>query len=472
MRLISQTFYALISMTLTGTLALGIWWTIQKFCKERYPELVYLILRINCLLYLAPVVYFMMRLTREDGYIRLEGLWGWEYLLAGILWMFGVAAGLIWLFILFRNLARFVMRSGTGWIRLYRTSIPESDPTVLKEFRRVAAKLGIRGRIHLYRNAGIGSPAIGGVFASYIFLPTVNFSEEELTVIFYHELTHHKQHDRLSSLICRWIRILHGIGPFSGILAGLVEEWSEICCDRRATLALRDEMDARRYFDIILDIMDKAQHPNHEEYVYSMLFEDKVRMGRRIENMKRYEMVKQVTKGTAALAAFGFVMMSVSTTYAAGVEVSKVHDYLYEQAEVTTEETVTDADEELEEFYIPAGEDDTYESLVLEEDDGIVPYLDPNEIKSFNWTTYPNQRYASKEFYVQSGQTICLSCVATPGTSTYWIGIMDKWNSVRYVEGTGSLGHNFAITSSGNYRVFVQDRSGTGITAGGSYYFY
>lgn len=472
MRLISQTFYTLISMTLTGTLALGIWWTIQIICRKRYPELVYLILRATCLLYLVPVVYFMMRLTVHGSYIRLEGLWRWEYLLAGVLWMFGGGAGLIWLFFLLRSLIRSAIRGYNGWIRLRSTSIPECDPAVWKEFRRVAVKLGTRGRIRLYRNAGIGSPAIGGVFVSSVFLPAADFSEEELTVIFCHELTHHKQHDRLFGLLCGWIRILHGIGPFSGILAEFVEEWSEICCDRRAILALRDEMDAKKYFDIVLDVMDKVQHPDQEEDACSMLFEDKMRMGRRIENMKKYEKVKQITKGTAALAAFAFVMTSVSTTYAAGVEVSRVHDYLYEQAEVTEEETVTDAGEDLEEFYIPAGEDDTYENLVLEEDEGIMPYLEANELKSFSWPVLANTRYASKEFYVKSGQTITMSCSATPNTSTYWIGIMDKWNSVRYVEGKESLSHSFAITSSGNYRVFVQDRSGVDINSTGGYYFY
>ncbi|MEI2994976.1 MAG: hypothetical protein V8T24_08930 [Roseburia hominis] len=34
-----------------------------------------------------------------------------------------------------------------------------------------------------------------------------------------------------------------------------------------------------------------------------------------------------------------------------------------------------------------------------------------------------------------------------------------------------SLAHDFAITSSGHYRVFVQNRSSVQINAAGSYYF-
>ena len=48
---------------------------------------------------------------------------------------------------------------------------------------------------------------------------------------------------------------------------------------------------------------------------------------------------------------------------------------------------------------------------------------------------------------------------------------MDALNNARYVEGTGSLSHDFAITSSGHYRVFVQNKSSVQINAAGSYYF-
>ena len=77
----------------------------------------------------------------------------------------------------------------------------------------------------------------------------------------------------------------------------------------------------------------------------------------------------------------------------------------------------------------------------------------------------------SNQFWVTKGQTIHIGSTAIPDSSTYWIGIMDGLNNARYVEGSGSLSHDFAITSSGHYRVFVQNRSNVQITAGGTYYF-
>ena len=101
----------------------------------------------------------------------------------------------------------------------------------------------------------------------------------------------------------------------------------------------------------------------------------------------------------------------------------------------------------------------------------ISPLLSANEQVSFNWSVSPGTRMVSNQFWVSKGQTIHIGSTAVPDSSKYWIGIMDGLNNARYVEGSGSLAHDFAITSSGHYRVFVQNRSSVQINAVGSYYF-
>ena len=56
-------------------------------------------------------------------------------------------------------------------------------------------------------------------------------------------------------------------------------------------------------------------------------------------------------------------------------------------------------------------------------------------------------------------------------TQTCWIGIMDPHNNVRYVEGKGAFGHSFAVSETGKYRVFVQNRGTKNVSATGGYYF-
>lgn len=48
---------------------------------------------------------------------------------------------------------------------------------------------------------------------------------------------------------------------------------------------------------------------------------------------------------------------------------------------------------------------------------------------------------------------------------------MDPHNNVRYVEGKGALSHSFAVSETGKYRVFVQNRGTKNVSAGGYYYF-
>lgn len=188
--------------------------------------------------------------------------------------------------------------------------------------------------------------------------------------------------------------------------------------------------------------------------------------------MKKYTKIKKAAKGMTALCAFAFVMMSVTTTYAAGTQLAEAHDYIYQNTEVTGVDST--AEEELEEIYVPASSDNTYEELVYDnpEMELICPILDSNTPVAFQWSVNSGVRHVSSSFYVSAGQTISVSATAVPGGNTYWIGIQDGWNNVRYVEGTGSLSHNFAITSSGNYRVLVQNRSSVTLTASGYYCIY
>ena len=122
---------------------------------------------------------------------------------------------------------------------------------------------------------------------------------------------------------------------------------------------------------------------------------------------------------------------------------------------------VSDHDVDQVFFTIP-GHDDVLSRVIKIADDNVMEFFYVPQIS----------RYISRDFYVKSGQTISMSCSTVPGNSVYWIGIMDKWNNVRYVEGTGSLSHEFAVSSSGNYCVLVQNRGTVDITSGGNYYFY
>lgn len=471
MNLLSQIFIAILVTSFTGTIALGLWKATRRFVFYRNPDLIYPGLKLACLLYLLPVGYISMQLTLREGYVQTDEPWQLNFGFAGILWILGIVVGVSWLGATLRCVIACI-RGFQKENELHCFCVPEEDEEVIREFLRVKKKLKIRRNLRLYRNEKIASPMIFGVFSYRVLLPCREYTTEQLSVIFHHELIHYKSRDSFFKLCGRCIISTQHLNPIASELLDWLNEWSEFQCDARAIAAISDELDAGRYFENILESMGRPITHTYEGHIFSGLCESQVKLERRIDYMKKYAKIKRTAKGMTALCAFTFAMMSVTTTYAAGAKVADVHDVLYQNVEVT--EADANAEQELQEIYLPASQDNSYEDLVYAnpELELIAPILEANESVPFQWTVTPGTRHVSGTFYVKAGQTISVSASATPGGNTFWIGIQDGWNNVRYVEGTDSLGHSFSITSSGKYRVLVQNRGNSTITATGAYYYY
>lgn len=470
MNLINQIFFAVLITSFTGMVALGCWVFLKDFIAERNIVLVYLMLKWICILYLIPMGYVLMQLTLRDGYLQVDELWQMNFSLSGIFWILSTAVAVIW-----GVYTSYCMFACIHKIRIqgkkYRRSFPEEDEAVKMEFLRVKSKLKIRRNIRLCRNYEVSSPGICGVFVYRLVLPDRKYTKQQLSVIFHHELMHYKSRDPFFRICSTCVSAMQHLNLFTVSLSEEVREWSELCCDMRAIEAISDEMNASCYFEMIMSSIDVTEDDTCRQYIFSGLYENRLRLERRIEYMKKYTKVKRVAKTTTALMAFVFALMSVTTTYAAGSQLAEAHDYIYQKTEVAASESAT---AELEERYLPASEDNTYDKIVYAnpELEVISPLLNANESVQFQWSIDAGVRHLSSKFYVKSGQTISVAAAATPGNNTFWIGIQDSWNNVRYVEGTGSLGYNFQVTSSGNYRVIVQNRSNTTLTASGYYYYY
>lgn len=187
--------------------------------------------------------------------------------------------------------------------------------------------------------------------------------------------------------------------------------------------------------------------------------------------MNQYGSITKKARGMAAAAAFVFTLASVTPVFAAGNQAAEVHQEFYQNIEYTA---LDGMHTEHEEIYLPAAEDDTYGRLEYAEPEAeiVAPALSEEEHASINWSVEPNVRMVTKTFYVKAGQKISISCTVSPASSSYWIGIMDPGNDVRYVTGTGSLSHEFTVQKSGFHRVLVQNNSSVTITATGAYMYY
>lgn len=455
--------------TITGTLAFGIWAVTWRIYVRRVPTLPYLLLRVVCLLYVLPVCYIGIQLTVRDGFLQVDGAWQMNFAPAGEMCALVVVMAAGWIFLTGRQI-RVCLFDFVDSRKIYSYNVPEEDTEILEQLACVKEKLHIHGRISLYRNCCVNSPGTYGILGCHIVLPMRSYSEEQLAVIFYHELMHYKSRDYAYRFLAKMVGIIWNIEMLSDILAEELKEWSEIYCDKRAVEALGSGMNAMRYFEVIVELAPVKGDGQSVSHICSGLYENQYRLGRRIDFMNEYGRVKITARGVMAAAAFVFALTSVTPVYAAGNKLTGVHHELYQDMESTDENVQT----ELEEFYLPAEQDNTYDVLeyVNPEAEIVMPILDEEEIKTIDWTVSPNVRKVTTSFWVKKGQAISIAVAATPGNCEYWIGIMNDGNDVRYVRGNGSLAYEFEIDDSGLYRVLVQNRSKKTITAAGNYFIY
>ena len=102
------------------------------------------------------------------------------------------------------------------------------------------------------------------------------------------------------------------------------------------------------------------------------------------------------------------------------------------------------------------------------------PAIDPvyeiNTIKPIDeWEIETGHSATSAIFYASNGNSINVSVNVVPTDTTIKVGIVQPDGVRRYVEGDTTLGHSFALTQSGNYRVYIQNDSGVTVTVAGTY---
>lgn len=198
--------------------------------------------------------------------------------------------------------------------------------------------------------------------------------------------------------------------------------------------------------------------------------------------MRKYSGIKGAGKIITAAFAVVFALGSVSTAYASAKTIADFHSSFYqgvEDAENVSEGLELEvgksyvAEDGTAVYYVPVSELDMDGMLeVTTPDDDIMPSA-AGDHYNFNWYVESNTRHVSGEISVSRGQTIYTSVTVSPGDKIFWLGIMDDDGHAWYVESRGSASHNFNISTTNRYRVFVQNNytDGTTLHAVGSFYY-
>lgn len=465
----------MIISSFTGSIAYAIWRLFLKACYNHDPVLKHRMLRMACMFYILPIGYLLVQTLMRGGYLIYDDAWQMHFRSNKVLTVALILLGILWAVIVIMRIVKFG-KENAGWLESRRCSVPEEDPAVEKEFLRIKEKMQIRRKIGLYRNCDLASPMIAGIFRVRIVLPEREYTKEQLTVIFSHELTHYRSCDVFYRVCGTCVKLIQCLGPFATSMDKYLCEWSECECDRKTTNAMRDEFTVGEYFTRILDMSDPESETFDGNEAFTMLFETQLGLERRIEYMKVFGNWKQARRFTSAMLAVVFVMLSISTTYAAGAGLAAVNDFLYRQTQEYGVE-MTEVSNEIqpgEVHFLPAEEANTYDESVYANPqlEIISPLLDENEVISFNWPIAPKTRMLSAQYSFDTLDKISITCQAAPANQTFWVGIEKSNGDIWYTEATGSAGFLLRIPADGKYRVFVENRGSSNITAGGSYYYY
>lgn len=230
-------------------------------------------------------------------------------------------------------------------------------------------KQNIKKNISIRKIDDIKFPTSTGFFKPTIFLPNINFTKEDFTLIMRHELIHIKQNDYIIKLLATVMVVIHWFNPITYILLLQVHKICEFCCDEKIALELNKE-ERKRYGRLILRFSVPKKKRTQSYFLPVSYFgnSNKDKIKERLEKMKKT--IKKKKLHTVVACTVWAVAMAVSSV---GVLAYQEEARVYE--EVVTERV--DNENVTEYFYL----DNVTEKDVQNFDDSDIYFIDENKVR-------------------------------------------------------------------------------------------
>lgn len=453
-------------LDITGTIFFLVGNVFRKLIKNDVVFLRFLT-KTTLYAYLVPFVYGILYLTKRIRFISIKSNYNLFYNTPWTLEM-GAVLGCIWI-VAFLALLAYRLYRRYRWVQICRGNIPEEDDKVKQVFAQTCAGLGIDGKVSLCRNDSIDTPCITRYHGYIVMLPLVRYTEEEVRIIFYHELCHYLNGDLYLKTMGCIAALLHVFNPAVHILMKRLDLICEQCCDRAACKKGKEIFTKQEYFRIILKSV--LSDGKNDRYQLFALADDKSNYERRVEYMFGYHVNGGLKRGSAIALAACFMLGSSITSLAAGDGLTDGYqDLVYETSAWSTYEAggtdkmdITDAaeditDEEVIEILAKTFGLDPEKVIIV--DDGIQPYNDTDPWH-ISWTIDPEYTFVSSGFKQVVGDEVTIVTYGDPDDIDYRMGVMDPKLTMWYTEGSGKLWMNFVVEIKGRHYFFVHNQSET-----------
>lgn len=403
--------------------------------------------------YVVPLAYFILRIDRWicvniDSSVNLfyntprtRAL----FKMLGCVWI-----GLFLILLAYKLFCRF------RWAMICRGNIPEEDEMTKRRFTEICTELGIEGKVSLYRNDSVNVPCITYHHGMVVILPLVQYTEEEVEIILYHELCHYLEKDMPLKTFGILISLLHVFNPVVHIMLKQMSLVCEMSCDRLACEKAGNRFTQQRYFQVIFDMMKPDK--KRRRYQLFALVDDRTNYERRVACMSEYRMSGGMKKSAVLVLAACFLLGSSFTSLAVGAKMTSVYEGY---AEATSVQTSIDG--------IDAADREAMNELAR------LYNLDPNDIVmmddinmnsrgrtiDFEWDVKAGKTYMSAGFLVDEGIDITGHVVADPTDITFRTGIKDTEDIMNYAEGSDIVDFVYTAPVDGRYYFFVINSSET-----------
>ncbi|WP_279630934.1 M56 family metallopeptidase [Streptococcus suis] len=161
---------------------------------------------------------------------------------------------------------------------LKRWGNPIADARILANFQVIKEEFGIQKSIRLFHYPQVSSPMIFGLRNPIVLLPAIDYTDEELDLIFEHELTHYRHRDIYVNLLVLLVKAAHWFNPIVAFACKEVQEAAESYCDH-SVLHERDQAYRSFYGETIITMIHKSQQPI---LLSSCFYSNKFNLKRRI----------------------------------------------------------------------------------------------------------------------------------------------------------------------------------------------
>lgn len=451
---VSNLFIALLLMNVTGTLFFLIGTFFRKIWFKNDVRLLRLVVIATLCAYTVPFVYVFLYLSkRVVEIVDIESDVNLFYNTPVTIRLFTIL-GAVWigvfLILLGYRLCRYLK-----WRNVCRGNIPEEDEVIQRRFLEICDKLGIAGKVSLYRNDSIDVPCMTYSRGPVVILPLVRYSEQEADVILYHELCHYLEKDMFLKTWGILVVLLHGMNPIAHILLKQMDLICEECCDRMVCEQAAEDYTDQEYFGTILALLTEGRR---ERYQLFALVDTESNYERRVRFMSEYRNHGCMKKGAALILSACFLLGSSMTALAAG---NGLTDVYVDVADTTSEKTPAQSQESInqQDFEeICRAYDLDPAKVVMIGDDSIEPYG-----MSFNvvWHVPADRTYMTSGFTKSEGSQVTIAVGADPDDITYQTGLKDPNQIMHYLEGEGQICYTFDIEINGRYYFFVTNLSET-----------